>query len=34
VTPGTRYVYAVVAVDTADPPNASPPSDPVEETAR
>jgi hypothetical protein len=34
VTPGARYVYAVVAVDGADPPNASPPSNTVEETAR
>lgn len=34
VTPGVRYVYAVVAVDTADPPNASAPSERVEETAR
>ena len=34
VTPGVRYVYAVVAVDAADPPNASPPSERVEETAR
>lgn len=34
VKPGTRYVYAVVAVDTARPPNASAPSNQVEETAR
>lgn len=34
VTPGTRYVYVVVAVDGARPPNASPPSNRVEETAR
>jgi hypothetical protein len=34
VTPGTRYVYAVIAVDTARPPNASAPSNRVEETAR
>ena len=34
VTPGTRYVYVVVAVDNATPPNASPPSNRVEETAR
>ena len=32
--PGTRYVYAVVAVDTATPPNMSAPSERVEETAR
>ena len=32
--PGTRYVYAVVAVDTATPPNMSAPSARVEETAR
>jgi hypothetical protein len=34
VKPGTRYVYAVIAVDTARPPNASAPSNQVEETAR
>ncbi len=34
VEPGTRYVYAVVAVDTATPPNMSPESNRVEETAR
>jgi hypothetical protein len=34
VTPGTRYVYAIVAVDTATPPNSSPQSPRVEETAR
>ena len=34
VKPGTRYVYAVIAVDTAKPPNASAPSNQVEETAR
>jgi hypothetical protein len=34
VTPGTRYVYAIVAVDRADPPNTSAPSARVEETAR
>jgi hypothetical protein len=34
VKPGTRYVYAVIAVDTATPPNASAPSNRVEETAR
>jgi hypothetical protein len=34
VTPGTRYVYAVTAVDTAIPANASAPSNLVEETAR
>ena len=32
--PGTRYVYAIVAVDTATPPNMSAPSARVEETAR
>lgn len=32
--PGVRYVYVVVAVDTATPPNVSPPSNRVEETAR
>ncbi|MBE3131943.1 MAG: hypothetical protein IMZ55_00590 [Acidobacteria bacterium] len=31
---GVRYVYAVVAVDTATPPNVSPPSNKVEEVAR
>ena len=34
VTPGTRYVYVVVAVDKASPPNASAQSARVEETAR
>ena len=34
VTPGVRYVYAVVAVDRATPPNTSPQSNRVEETAR
>ena len=34
VTPGGRYVYRVQAVDTAVPPNASPPSAPVTEVAR
>jgi hypothetical protein len=34
VKPGTRYVYAVIAVDTGTPPNASAPSNRVEETAR
>ena len=34
VKPGTRYVYAVVAVDSAAPPNASAPSKPVEATAQ
>ena len=33
-TPGRRYVYVVVAVDNATPPNASPQSNRVEETAR
>jgi hypothetical protein len=32
--PGVRYVYAVVAVDRATPPNRSPLSNTVEETAR
>jgi hypothetical protein len=32
--PGVRYVYAVVAVDRATPPNRSPLSNRVEETAR
>jgi len=32
--PGVRYVYAVVAVDTATPPNRSALSNKVEETAR
>jgi hypothetical protein len=31
---GVRYVYAVVAVDSATPPNVSAPSNKVEETAR
>ena len=34
VQPGVRYVYAVVAVDRATPPNLSPQSARVEETAR
>ena len=34
VKPGVRYVYAVVAVDTAAPPNMSPQSARVEDTAR
>jgi hypothetical protein len=34
VRPGVRYVYAVSAVDTATPPNTSPLSNRVEETAR
>jgi hypothetical protein len=34
VRAGVRYVYAVVAVDTAVPPNRSPESNRVEETAR
>ena len=34
VKPGTRYIYAIVAVDGATPPNASPQSPRVEETAR
>ncbi len=34
VKPGVRYVYAVVAVDTAAAHNVSKPSNPVEETAR
>jgi hypothetical protein len=34
VKPGTRYIYAIVAVDTATPPNTSPQSARVEETAR
>ncbi len=34
VKPGVRYVYAVVAVDRATPPNRSAPSNRVEEVAR
>jgi len=34
VSQGTRYVYAVIAVDTAKPPNASAPSNRVEATAQ
>ena len=34
VKPGTRYVYAIVAVDRASPPNRSAQSNKVEETAR
>ena len=34
VKPGVRYVYVVVAVDRADPPNRSGPSNAVEVTAR
>jgi fibronectin type 3 domain-containing protein len=33
-TPGVRYVYAVVAVDRAEPPNTSAQSNRVEESAR
>lgn len=34
VVPGTRYVYAIIAVDRTTPPNTSPQSVRVEETAR
>jgi hypothetical protein len=34
VKPGARYLYAIVAVDTATPANTSPQSPRVEETAR
>lgn len=34
VNPGARYIYAIVAVDTATPANTSPQSPRVEETAR
>ena len=34
VKPGMRYIYAIVAVDNATPPNPSPQSQRVEETAR
>ena len=34
VTPGTAYVYAIVAVDRATPPNRSALSNKVQETAR
>lgn len=34
VTPDTRYIYVVVAVDVSTPPNVSAHSDQVEETAR
>ena len=34
VRPGVRYVYVVVAIDTARPPNVSAQSNRVEETAR
>ena len=34
VKPGMRYIYAIVAVDNAAPPNPSPQSQRVEETAR
>ena len=34
VSPGVTYVYRVVAVDTATPPNPSPQSDPERATAR
>jgi hypothetical protein len=34
VKPGVRYVYAVVAVDSATPPNTSAQSERKEETAR
>ena len=33
VKPGVRYVYAIVAVDSATPPNRSPASERVEATA-
>ena len=32
--PGQRYWYSVQAVDSAVPPNLSPPSEPIAETAR
>jgi hypothetical protein len=34
VDAGVRYVYAILAVDTATPPNESAPSERVEELAR
>ena len=34
VKAGVRYIYAIVAVDKASPPNRSAPSPRVEETAR
>jgi hypothetical protein len=34
VQPGTTYVYAVIAVDKATPPNQSALSNKVQETAR
>ena len=34
VKPGVRYVYAIIAVDKATPPNRSAPSTRLEETAR
>jgi fibronectin type 3 domain-containing protein len=34
VKPGVRYVYVIVAVDKATPPNRSAPSTRLEETAR
>ncbi len=34
VTPGVRYTYVVLAVDSATPPNRSAPSNRAEETAR
>jgi hypothetical protein len=34
VTPGARYLYAIVAVDSATPPNRSAPSERVEAIAR
>ena len=34
VRPGVRYVYAVVAIDRATPPNTSAQSNRIEETAR
>ena len=34
VKPGVRYVYTVVSVDKATPPNRSLPSNKAEETAR
>jgi hypothetical protein len=34
VTPGVRYLYAIVAVDSATPPNRSTPTERVEAIAR
>jgi hypothetical protein len=34
VTPGVRYLYAIVAVDSATPPNRSAPSERIEAIAR